>query len=368
MVMCERCYKEFPYPWKLRRHLERKNICTPTANDTSPTANDTFATANDTSSTANDTIATANDTFKISAVESVYSCKYCNKVFQRHYNKTVHESKCKENDEIWSLENMCKIEHIPQKQSNECKYCTTKFSRTSSLTRHLVTCERKKEYKLYLESRFQTAKPQENTTINNNTTQNANTINNTTINIQVLGQESMEHITVKKIEKILNKIMKIKYPGDNNLYKISAETVADVHKLMRTHDENRNIIIPHERRQIALVKRDPQSGFVKEEITTALDDGFRNTSKKLYDVMKDIDSSRKTKKIHKCVESFSRKGFRGHPEMPKNAGKYSHRREDLNNARRKFKLANMYNGTINDSESSDDELENVDLVELENFT
>ena len=206
--------------------------------------------------------------------------------------------------------------------------------------------------------------PQAATTINNNNCQNAETINNnnTTINIQVLGDENMEHVTTKKIEKILYNILQVKYPGDNNLYKLSAETVADVHKLIREDDANKNIVIPHERRQIALVKRNTKSGFVKEEINEVLDDGFRNTSKKLCNAMKNIEGPKKTQRIHKCVESFSKKGFRGHPEMPKNSNIYVHRREDVNNAKRKFKLANMYEGKTDDVEPEPEQKPEPEIV------
>jgi hypothetical protein len=158
----------------------------------------------------------------------------------------------------------------------------------------------------------------------------------------VLGEETMAHVTLKKIQTILKNIIQNKYPGDNNLYKLSAETVADVHKLIRENEANQNIIIPHERREVALIKRNLQSGFVKDDMNSVLDDGFRNTSKKLCDAMKSIEGPKKTQKIHKCVESFSRKGFRGHPEMPENSGGYMHRKADVNHAQRRFKLANMY--------------------------
>ena len=88
-----------------------------------------------------------------------------------------------------------------------------------------------------------------------------------------------------------------------------------------------------------------------------MDDGFRNTSRQLCNVMKEISGVKKTQKMHKCVESFSKKGFRGHPEMPKNLGAYMHRRDDVNNARRKFKMANMYTGEElqSDIESEDED-------------
>ena len=350
MVICEKCNQKFPFPWKLRRHLARKNPCIITANSSSPTANSSSTTANSSSPTANSSSTTANSSSPTNSLEkksSGYSCKYCNKEFKRKYYKTRHEDTCKYNDEIWELENKCNLPHrCHPRNLCECKYCNTAFSRSDNLSRHLESCEKKEEYREFLESNVKQTQPCVSKIVNNTTNniQKANTINNNTINIQVLGQESLEHVTVRKIKSILKKILECKYPGDNNLYKLSAETVADVHKLIREEESNRNIVIPHERRQIALVKRDSESGFRKEDMASVLDDGFRNTSRKLFDVMKNLEAAKKAMKIHKCVESFSKKGFRGHPEMPKNSGKYIHRREDVNSARRKFKLANMYEG------------------------
>ena len=349
MVSCEKCNKEFKYPWMLRRHMARKIPCkilAATENESSRTENESSWTENESSRTENESLGCETESllsqFKNSehAVTNQNLCQYCNKSFSRVNNKNVHEKTCSmKQDDIAVLEHKCNVQTVIHLDSTKCKYCNYNFSSKRNLKRHLTTCEKKKLYKSYLENKLKQNQPQ---TINQTITNNNCTINNTTININVLGQESLEHITMQKIHSILRNIILNKYPGDNNLYKLSAETVADVHKLIRENEANHNIVIPHERRQIALVKRSLQSGFVKDDISCVLDDGFRNTSAQLCNYMKDMSDAKKTKKIHKCVESFSRKGFKGHPEMPRNSAGYVHRRIDLNHAQRRFKLANMY--------------------------
>ena len=346
MAMCERCNKVFPFPWKLRRHYNRQTPCIVVKNEKSESQfdqNESSFDQNESSFDQNESLFDQNESSFDQNESLLNECQYCNKMLSTKGHKKRHETTCKmQHDEIWKLEKECNVAHKRPSNDLSCAFCLKTYSCKRNLHRHLESCEEKCAYKEKLEKRLNKVWPK--VLIHNNTTnniQNANTINNNTINIQVFGQESMEHVTNDKIKTILSKILESKYPGDNNLYKLSAETVADVHKLIRENELNRNIVIPHERRQIALIKRNPGDGFQKEDIANVLDDGFRNTSKKLCDFMKNLNVEKKSERIHKCVESFSKKGFRGHPEMPKNAGKYRHRREDLNNARRKFKLANV---------------------------
>lgn len=358
MKQCQLCNKEFQYPWMLKRHLTRKKQCnltitnpkdsSRTEKESSRTENESLWTEKESSRTENESLWTEFDSSWTENESSKNSnaCQYCNKIFSRINNKNVHEKTCKlKDDEIINLEIQCKVKYT-FKDPNTCRFCKSNYSCKRNLTRHLAICEKKQHYKLFLENKLKNIQSQAVTTINNNsnnnlTTNNNNcTTNNTTINVNVLGQESMTHVTLNKIQSILKNIIQNKYPGDNNLYKLSAETVADVHKLIRQNEENQNIIIPHERREIAFIKRNEENGFVKEDMTSVLDEGFRNTSKKLYDAMKNIECAKKTERIHKCVESFSKRGFRGHPEMPRNLT-YNHRRDDVNNAKRKFKIANM---------------------------
>ena len=360
MVTCERCYKDFQYPWLLRRHLARKKICTLVAKDSEAVAKDSEAVAKDSEAVAKDSGAVAKDSGAVA--KDSYECRYCCKQFKRLYTMRQHEAKCNDNDEIWILENKCQVVHKVRKSNQECKYCNIVFTRANNMPRHTETCKMREQYKHDLEKRLESLSTFEGkqvaNTINNNNTTN-NTTNNTQnanviVNVNSLGNENLEHITLDKIESIIRRIIEEKYPGDNNLYKLSAQTVVDVHKLIREKDENRNVIIPHERRQFALVKRNERDGFVKEGVGEILDDSFKNTSRKIYNIGKGATwTKKKAEKIHKCVGSFGRKGFRGHPEMPNNSGQYEHRRDDLQSARRKYKMANMLHAI---NEENDDEL------------
>ena len=366
MVMCEKCNKEFPFPWKLRRHLARKKPCddsTKTANESSTTGNASSTTGNASSTTGNASSTTGNassttgnassttgnassDVKKVPSGNDTLECKYCNKSFTRKYGKNQHESICTFRDEIWELEEECDIEHnVFNIKNHECKYCNKEFCRANNLHRHLHSgnCKAKEEYKEYLEKKILEKKAK-----HTNATQVANTINNNNTNIEKavivinsIGKENVEHITLEKIKEIMSKIITEKYPGDNNVYKLSAETVANVQKLIREKEENRNIVIPHERRQVVSIKRGED--FESEDIHEALDESFRNTSRHIVNIGKDATWKRKkVEKMYKCVNSFEKKGFRGHPEMPDTSNrKYVHRREDVRNAQRKMKIANM---------------------------
>ena len=215
MVCCEICNKDFQYPWMLRRHLARKKSCAPTANE-SP--NDSILPPNDSILSSNDSFLPSNDSILPHKVIS-QKCRYCQKEYKR---LAAHEKICKlKDDEVWQLEKQCNVVHKLQANSKQCKFCNKIFCRSWNLPRHLSTCQTKVKYKESLEAKLKQLQPTvSNTTINN--TQNANTINNNTINIQVLGNEKMDHVTMKKIEKILHNVLQVKYPGDNNLYKLSA--------------------------------------------------------------------------------------------------------------------------------------------------
>jgi hypothetical protein len=165
MVRCEICNKEFPFAWKLRRHLARQKSCYK-----NPTA------TNDSSLATNDSSLATND----SKIE--HRCKYCNKIFTRAYTRKHHEEKrCKYNNEIWLLEKECKVEHKQQECKLQCKYCKRMYSKTGNLSRHLETCKTKEGYIMALTEKKEVTKVStvtNNITNNNNNIQNANTIIN----------------------------------------------------------------------------------------------------------------------------------------------------------------------------------------------
>ena len=136
---------------------------------------------------------------------------------------------------------------------------------------------------------------------------------------------------------------------NENLYLTSGEAVIAFHKLLREDENNRNIIIPHERRQIAYVKRDEDGKFEKEEINKALEDSFCNSSKKLNEQMNAVEeknggfAKKKTKCVQQCTSSMSKKGTKGHPELPAGIPKYNHRAHEVHRINRGFKIVNTRN-------------------------
>jgi hypothetical protein len=113
------------------------------------------------------------------------------------------------------------------------------------------------------------------------------------------------------------------------------KSVVDFHKLVIEKEENRNIIIPHERRQIAYMKSN--DGEMKKcEINEALDSGFKNASNQLYQHMcawKEEQGKfpKKTEEIHNKVKLLGIKGY--------SIG--SHKDEE--EIKRRFKINNLAN-------------------------
>ena len=220
------------------------------------------------------------------------------------------------------------------------------YSKTANLTRHLETCKTKEGYIMTLTEQKEATKVSTvtNNITNNNNIQNANTINNNTININVLGKESLEHITLERIESLLKDVL-AKHKNEN-LYLTSGEAVIAFHKLLREDEKNRNIIIPHERRQIAYVKREEGGKFEKEEINKALEESFCNSSKKLNEQMNAVEEKqwgfvqKKTRGVQKCTYSMGKKGSKGHPELPAGIPRYNHRAQEIYRINRGFKITN----------------------------
>ena len=106
--------------------------------------------------------------------------------------------------------------------------------------------------------------------------------------------------------------------------------------MMRENEKNKNLIVEHERRQTALIKRVGDEELKKDDIHEALEDGFKNSSSKLCKHLSDIKErkgfeKKKTEDIHSCVEKMRKKGFNTNTELPKEAERL----------KRKFKMSNL---------------------------
>ena len=176
----------------------------------------------------------------------------------------------------------------------------------------------------------------DNSVNDNSNNYNDNRIDMSTNNITInaIGHESLEHIQIKKV---IEMITKHKAEGDfdctKSVYLVAGNMVADYQKMIREKPENRNLVVEHEKRQTAMIKRGEK--FELEEVNTALDDAFRNTSSHFYDKMSEIEENQKkpfkkgTKEIHDKVKVLKERGFA--PGMLK----------DEDKVRKKFKVANL---------------------------
>ena len=128
MIQCERCHREFPFQWKLDRHLSRKFPCKE--------------------------IQTQNQETIPQNQETLISCKFCLKEFSCIKLLNRHTQRCKLSiDYIRELELQLGIE-LPVFSKTKCRFCNQSFSQVY-LPRHLHRCKAKKEYQNKLEKQLE---------------------------------------------------------------------------------------------------------------------------------------------------------------------------------------------------------------------
>ena len=244
-------------------------------------------------------------------------------------------------DPIRQLEMKANIEFQPP-PPNTCRFCKSAFSRTSSLNRHLHDCKEIEIYKEQLQLKVQHI-TNNNTNCNNDysTTNNNNITNNITIN--AIGSETINHIALEKITKML--IQQGKEFVEESVYLISGNTVIEYQKMLREIPENRNLIIPSWRSPCALIKTPGSDEFVKMEIGEALDTSFRNTAKILFEKINEIKelrggfSNEQTHEMHNLVKFLGSHGIKFAPFGQ------THNRNEV---KRRYKAANMDQSKINE--------------------
>ena len=321
MVFCERCDKEFQYPWMLNRHLARKRPCKIVEIQ-----------SNDENESTIENMLNKNNE---ATMENV--CQFCNMTFCTEWYRNKHERKCKlKDDDIMHLEQELGLVSSHEMLSKyTCRFCKNKSSSLGNAERHNNSCKAKMLYREKL-IRMMDKTGNNNNKIevqNNIQTQNNTYINNTNnITINALGNETLEHI---EIQKVIEMLIKHKSSKDDSIYLISGKSVIDFHRLLMEREENRNVLVPHERRQIAFLKREGDGELKKVEIDKALDESFKNSSKHLYHTMETIKEQQgefktnKTQDIHECVHSMSQKGY--------TLGRF--KEDDI--LKRTFKMANL---------------------------
>jgi len=265
-------------------------------------------------------------------------CEYCLRMFVNGSSLKRHLTRCKLKDceirkkeiKVNKLDTEEKIEFVPP-PPNTCRFCKTCFTHACNLTRHLKTCKEKEIYKEQLDVKYekliQNIETQNNTHNDNST----NITNNVTIN--ALGKETLEHINMQKVIEMISKHKAEGQTDHKTVFVIAGNMVSDYQKMIREVPENRNLMVGHERRQTAKIKRDEK--FEVEEMNEALQEAFKNTSGHFYDKMSEIEENqtrpfkRDTKEIHKKVNDLKNHGFA--------VGRW----KDEDKVRRRFKVANM---------------------------
>ena len=229
MVNCERCHREFPFQWKLDRHLARKFPCKERKglNGTDKGLNGTDKGLNGTDKGLNGTDKGLDDTGNL-------KCVYCLKQFATKKTLKRHGDICiMKDDHIRKLEIQLNV-NVKECDSNTCRFCNVVQTK---MTRHLIRCKAKQEYKEKLERQLEERKPIVATTTNNITNNNiddhsTNITNYITVN--PFGKENMEYLTRAVILKLCCKA--------NFRNEIIPRLVKQVH-FNPEHPENHNILM-----------------------------------------------------------------------------------------------------------------------------
>jgi hypothetical protein len=298
---CENCGKKFRDRWNLSVHQSRLRPCTKNLekneHDTLPPnlaefhvleQNSTLAEQNSMFLEQNSTLAEQNSMFENDTIK----CQFC---FNTYFNKACkqrHEKNCKQKNDTRLLEIELDITPILPTCKTECRFCNKILSRTDTLNKHVVICKERFKYNEKLLKQRKEIGTQiingENVNVNCNVTNNNNnTINNNTINHLVLnfGEETMEHIELRDIIKIL-KEAKDEYREDE-FSKIAGEFVCLFDKLIKENPKNKNITIPCLNSMYAKVKY--SHGWETMPIDKVVHRLIKNTSRRVLEQRKEIE-------------------------------------------------------------------------------
>ena len=293
MPTCEKCNKFFKYNYLLTAHYRRKYPCVPfTEKSSFLTGKSSFFTEK----------------------SSLLECQYCNQVFDRKYNKEVHENICKKKDDpIWKLESEIGIEHKIPRCDNECEYCRKEMSK-ANMKRHKETCKERLKYKEILEN-MKIQKTQGVTNITNITNNNiTNKTNNITNNItnnnilnnvnyimkgDVIGDKMLDFWSDmrRKNNKIAEGENKKGYSGAPlRYYDIARDFILNAYEEILTDERNRNIKYNHERHN--WIHRLTEEGeWIKEDVRKGMSIGLKQVVDCVSDLLdeykeeiKDVDA------------------------------------------------------------------------------
>ena len=255
MIECKICGHLFRDNYKLNRHMSRIKPCIP--KKSLENIDNSVETSENSAKTSENSAKTSKNSAKTSKVSAKTSnnCIYCLSTFANKYNLNLHKNVCKYLEDpvrLLEIENdICP--EIPESKT-ECRFCNNNFFNVSNLNKHVKVCKEREDYhqKLLKQKKVEI---HNNTTINNNNNTNNGTINNNTININVFGQESIDHISnddfMKYLLKNFKKYDKLTDQSDINTF--SGNFVLEFDRMMSENHENRNALLTNIKAEFGII-------------------------------------------------------------------------------------------------------------------
>lgn len=220
MITCSICKKEFPFQWKLNRHLNRKTPCKNDQNCQIRNQNCQIKDQNYQNKKQNcQNILKQNGyQFNIGLKGNIEKeqCIYCLKKFKR---LNVHRKTCKEQfDETRKFEIELDILFNVNKETYECRFCNKLYCNQAYLNIHITGCKKKKEYRELLKQIIKNVEGKSDKNkqivinVINNTNfyfQNNKLYVNNGIEVRPFGKESLKHLTNEKVNNLLGESKEI---------------------------------------------------------------------------------------------------------------------------------------------------------------
>ena len=307
MVECKNCGACFRDSYDLNKHMSKLKPCLEKkVEENSGTAQKRSSTAPKQSSTAPKQSSTAPKQSSEAPKQSSLNCMFCLNHFSTNYNLKRHNLTCKlKEDPVRLLEIENEIEPVLPECKLECRFCNLFYQNISNLNKHIKVCKERENYHKFLLTK-------QKTTVNNNIVINNNNIINNNIVINLVGQESIEHIDPERIINLLRDIDQNYEPSQ--VFLKAGKLITSFDELICEKEENKNLIIPYSKCLYSEVKT--PTGWKKSEVDDSLNRSFKNSAKKLYDTKESIENHNdkvfkyeKNNHIFKEVKGFANKGF-----------------------------------------------------------
>ena len=242
-------------------------------------------------------------------------CDFCLKTYHCIKYKNKHQTVCKfREDPVRLLEIQSGVKPKEPILKTECRFCDHYFYNVSKLNKHLSICKDREDYRQLLLKNQPVS--QQIIGNNNNSNNNYGTINNS-ININVFGQESTDHVKTEKLIQMLRDLS-IDYSKDQ-VYLSAGEFINLVNKYIREVPENDNFNIPDSKGLYAEIKT--ETGMEKVSIDRYLEKSFKSSAKTILSKKESINDqnervfkSETNKSIFSEVKGFADNGFRHTPK------------------------------------------------------